>query len=1308
MAQDNSNISRLAAEMAPKPEWLKGLSAMGWGMSGGMLGLEHPDEDVREWQAEHPWLTLGSEMVGLGGFFGAGMKAAKATGYASKVKNLVSAEKAASMPFRAKALQEMALIAPIEATRQATGATIQALGDYEGPSLGERAIETGANTVLGGAIAGTFAKIASAGKRVLLPKALQDISQSGSWQNSLRTARQALENELDPEVRNRIENMIIDFQNKIRTESRENLIGPLEGEIPEGRLKSLNTLLKGTPGITSRQFSIQPNLGFKKLSELDNIISSLKENGTLPEDWLEYSQFPRVVRNSKPGAKTHLDSVIQETMEPVGDGWFIRKEKDGLYVLARKTADGEGVSEYFVTKTDFPGKFIPEKGDLLQVTSKTAWQDPDKVFLPTGTSDNILDQTLSYSSAIEDGIKKSDVKGTKFWEASRDGAKAFAEHLGIKNLGENELLGRILEQSKRAFSPTMFEFKNAPRARKIFAVTRNLYDSAERKAAEWIYGIPEAGKTASGRTRNLFEVVSAGVRRANENSLSAKLAEVEKNPTAWRAFLEILDKYKRSEVMGNTTDEALLALKQAIGKDGLEALTMLDKLSGPTGPYLEMADTFSALHKDPRRLYPLRDDYWGFSHFWKGSLRQEVLDSQGRRMYIFSGDNKKAIVKNAERLVAEARKRGDNWKLGDYWEHNSEIDIEKITGLSEDGLATSRRLMNEVAQSHPGIIEASFFKPRAGIEGYSKPTTATELTDALYKSVRAKYRWLAKTIEENVLEHDLATLAIDSPETYQALIEKTSLIRGEQGPISKLINKLSDRILSPVLGTDSADKIVSAINKFHAAVDLGFMNAGYALANILQPITTVLPQLALLRSCPEALQWAYDCAPLISKSGKGTIANIPSPIKMMSAGLKLMAKPESEVGFKEFTDWMIREGALSPKFVDEVIGKHSVFGGAILESAKKGNISETITELGSLIPRFSEQLSRGFTLGVGYKIASSLGKVNSWSKEQIYLFAKQFVDNTMFLYSASDRSMLLQGPVGKAWGLFKNWTMHYVGWQLEYLDAGLKHGVWGPWLYSNVATSLLGGLGASELGKSLELCAEWLGDDRMTNLVYDRWGDSAESNFILYGLPGLAGFSLQGQVNSPFTDPGEEIQRFMGFVYGNRLKATWNALDKAVDVWATTGDNPILNSDVQKQLSRAFAPKMFYRGMQMIGDSLYSMNGNLVMDNISKGDQIAYKFFNLPSTRIQQGLEISSQIWKDKDKRRALTSKYSTVMAEALDAGDGRMMWRIIERALVDGIDVPSMMHSAQTRMKNNYLTPLMRNKDYYGVWGPTANALGL
>lgn len=264
------------------------------------------------------------------------------------------------------------------------------------------------------------------------------------------------------------------------------------------------------------------------------------------------------------------------------------------------------------------------------------------------------------------------------------------------------------------------------------------------------------------------------------------------------------------------------------------------------------------------------------------------------------------------------------------------LDLRQEKLLSgTDDFALANNFAAQYAGAHPDVAKSSFFFPRSGVGGYNRARTAEDLIENLSYSLENKYIWLANEINDRVLAKDIATLGIDDPRTAVMLQDTLSVLKGEQGVFSQLVNKTTDSILAPVLGTDSASRIVRSINTASAHLDLGFGNLAYALANILQPITTVLPQLALLRECPQALQWAYDGIPLIAKSGKGMVANTLSPLKIMWESLKLMGNPKVEQGFSEFMEQMVRDGALSPRFIESYIGENSGLGQGLADSLKR-------------------------------------------------------------------------------------------------------------------------------------------------------------------------------------------------------------------------------------------------------------------------------------------------------------------------------------------------------------------------------------
>lgn len=1264
-----------------------------WNAVPGLFGLENPDEEVQEWEAENPGMALTGELITLGSATAKGMSMlAKGTKYGAWAKALGRAEKYAQHPFLSRAAQEAAIMAPIELGRQGIGYALQEATDLEGAPLSERVIQAGTDIALGGAIGGTLGLLGSAGKKA--PKILADLNAADSWQQNLRKAQERLAEVADqPDVAQEIQYSIAKLGRAIREETRDKMVGALEGDVIPARLKELNSVFKGTGEIRSRTLSTARDTGFGSLKELETTMEGLKKDGTLPDDWLAYSQFPRFVQARTTKAAARMDRGITESLNSVGNGWYLGKEQEGLYVLGRKLKNGE----WFVTKTDNPGKFIPEQGQLKAITERNAWRDPDTIYKPLGdVQDSVYNKALKFNEALDEGVGSAQAGENSLWSLGQKGLEKFGEKVGLKDLADSELLGNLKSSFNRYISPTVFKFRNSPLARKIYGVASKIRDDSIRKAQELVYGKSKV------EGESVWAITSKGIKRDDPNAWATMVRKLaQESSSEFDALLKVIDdKIPYEEVMLRPE------ISNALGIQGQKVLDSLQALHNEA--VNEIFKTAGALGIPDSKLFPLKKGHYGISHYWKGSLRQGIVDQNGNLVYIVGGENRKGIRKLAEGVIEEAKKDGRDWRLGEYWSKEKSLDLRQEKLLAADEFSLADEFARRYAQAHPDVGKASFFLPQSGVGGYNRAKTAEELIEALSYSLENKYIWMANEMTDRLLAKDLATLGIDQPKIAAQLEDTLQTLRGEQGTFSKLVNKTADQILAPVLGTDSASKIVRALNTSSVYLDLGFGNMAYAFANMLQPIITVLPQLSLLKECPQALQWAYDGVPLVAKSGKGMVVNTLSPMKIMWESMKLMGNPKLEEGFSEFLEQMVREGVLSPRFIESYIGENSGLATGLVDSFKQGNFSGMLKGLATSIPTFSEQASRGYAMTVGYKYFNSMAKAGLLTKDQVFSAARKFTDNTMFQFAASDRARILQGPVGGAWGLFKNWTMHYVGWQMQYMEAALKHNAWKPYLYSNLATSLLGGLGSSEIGACLERFTEAYSGEKLSNLLYDRWGDTTGSQMLLYGLPGAFGLSLQSQVNSPFRDPGEETQRFMGFVYSNRLKALWDSVDNAVDYYATTGKNPAGDINFQNSIMRALAPKMIYRSTQVVGNTLYSGSTRTKMLDLSPLEAMAYQYFNLPSTRIDQSFQISREIWNDKDKRRQLTSKYSGVMADAMQAGDGNLMFKIIQRALVDGVDIGSMVNGAQTKLENRYLTPLERNTDYYGLFGSVAGELGL
>lgn len=78
------------------------------------------------------------------------------------------------------------------------------------------------------------------------------------------------------------------------------------------------------------------DFGFSSLKELDDTMKDLKTTGVLPDDWLEYSQFPRLVSTSSESVAKRVDTQITNALPDVGEGWkWLRRKTASMYLLER-------------------------------------------------------------------------------------------------------------------------------------------------------------------------------------------------------------------------------------------------------------------------------------------------------------------------------------------------------------------------------------------------------------------------------------------------------------------------------------------------------------------------------------------------------------------------------------------------------------------------------------------------------------------------------------------------------------------------------------------------------------------------------------------------------------------------------------------------------------------------------------------------------------------------------------------------------------------------------------------------------------
>lgn len=1280
---------------------INALGNAAWSGTLGLLGLE-PPESLKEWQEENPKAALASGFTGTIATLTPMGKALQASAYGAKVATAIKAsEKLAKAPVAAKALEFMALDAPIELGRQALGFGVQKAFDLEGQDVFDRALESGLSLGLSAGVGAIGGAIISSGKHAMTNLKLKEIDVKDPWQWQLRKINSMVAEESDPIVKRDLENAALKLNKAIRGETRDRLIGRLENETESFKGFTMNDVLKGNWGFKSRLLQTTSDATdttrFRSGKELLDVLETMEED--FGADWVAHTQFPRWVQGDKKALKK-VSRGMDKTgkfagLEYTGDGWFIGKEQDGMYVIAKSMKTRGGKNGMMVFKTDTPEKFLPQKFETKAKIDRNMFVDPNSVYKDIEAIPNSLyNQSLRVGRFLAENGQEASLSPAagSIWDATDKGfSKLMQKITGDAGfLKDSEIWNRTKTFAKRYVYPTVFKFKNSPEARRIVAQAKYTMDTARLKAAEKIFGAPRVDLEGS-----TIGWLTKGIARNDPEAWATKAKAFAKaNPEGEKVFVDILN----ARV---PTDALTEAQRQLLGKEGLDLLHALDVMDSEI--FNEMTASIDALHLGEKAKYIMRQGHRGISHYFEGSLRQAVLDEHGNVVHISAGNSKGVVMEQAKDIIERAKELGREWSLGDYWSHDRALDMKHLKMLNPEDAQVSEMLAEKYTQGK--VLDASFQKSSADISGFKAVRSMNDIIESLHTSVENKYVWLGNEIIDNVLAKDIQALGLVDPQTAVMVQDTLKAVQGQSGEFSAFVNRTFDSVLSPLLGSNSASKIAQTLNASMARLDLGFWNMSYFLANLLQPLQTVTPQLSMLMRCPEALQWAYDTVPICGAK-RGGLVSVFSPFKWLSKGMRLMANPKVEDGLEEFLAQMVKEGTLTSRALESYVGESSEYGLNLVKAFREGKFASGLKNIANWTANYSEQVSRAYALTVGYAYGNSLSKarlaqgLEGWSKDQLYTFARKFCDNTMFQFATADRAKILQGPVGTTWGLFKNWAMHWVGWEMQYLDAGLKYGQWTPFMLSNTMTALLGGIGASEVGKLGERFYEWASDEKMARALYDRWDNSPESNLVLYGIPGAFGFSLRNQVTSAFADPGDEASRMLSVASFSRLKALWNALGSGMDYYVSTGDiNFAKDRNFQQQLLRAVAPKNLYRQLQVVDGQIRTMGTKNLVMNAGPAASFFYKWFNLPSVDIDQAFKISGEIWKDKNARIEATAAASNVLADALETADSRVIAQVLAQVGAQGLELDSVINAASTKLSNRSTPLLLREHDALMDW---------
>jgi len=430
---------------------------------------------------------------------------------------------------------------------------------------------------------------------------------------------------------------------------------------------------------------------------------------------------------------------------------------------------------------------------------------------------------------------------------------------------------------------------------------------------------------------------------------------------------------------------------------------------------------------------------------------------------------------------------------------------------------------------------------------------------------------------------------------------------------------------------------------------------------------------------------------VLTRAGYQDIARL-SPRRITNEAWKQIASAATGKNKPLMDDIVLasKRGIISPRFVEEYLGslrdKLGSFG-------KEGeNFFEWLKSADSFLAAKSEEMSRlhAFMSGriVGEKFFGNQG-------QQLFNFAQQFTERTMFLYNQAGRAQLFTGPIGSVLGLFKNWPLHYLGNLAGYMGQGFRYGNWKPLAWSMVGTGSIAGLGGIPMYGAADGLSRLMSDKSLMTNLYDYMGYSDKGAFgkagidsIFYGMPGWAGITFQGRAEAPTADLVRDMDGLGSVVFFDRAAAAGAAGHEVLDTWMGGGSHPGHNSLVWSKLARAFLPRTAYRAMQLTEQrALKSLNtGNPLISDVSMPQHIINSLGITPLD-LQRSRDVSSEIWTKQKKLQDKISTFGKLIADPQLNGDVEAATALRRRAfLQEGLPMDrvssSVLHYMQKRRR--------------------------
>jgi hypothetical protein len=1277
-----------------------------------LFGFDAP-ERVERFRAQDPAAGLVSQLIGIPIPYIGYLKATTAIPKIARALDAIEgSERLARTPALATAAKEAARFAPFEGARVASTAVVSGPGDAM-EVLPEALINVGIAGGIGGVIGlwrgarGARGLDRSDGQKI--QQIIPDFDLAAPAQMQLRSLnrfRQRSEEELL--ARGTSGRETIDLGLDANLEQVKASIRTLGREI------RLQTLPKGQPYVgalsgvrDTRSVNRLFNPGVSKSMERKRFVTSQKDFSSrqeyeqvlskagIPENFEQFVQFPRHIKAIGPEQAKLIKRALAD-FTPIGNGYrFARETDDGLFVMAKRIGEGPqakklgGTDEWVLFKTDRPQLFQPKANQFAQFMEARS----NFARAPSVQADQQLEELVPLLGATNQFMKE--LPFTSVIGIPKGKPELVAETI-LKRLKLDKPAKEFLDEADRVrrflkeyLAPAAFQFSDSGRARYLFGVSKFIFDGAAARSEGLIFGTRQTGAQGS-LWRDMFgapRYASGGIKGVIDKLNDADMALLTK--------------------VSNQQMSVQQARAEGASKNLLNFLEMAKRLDEGE---VKIVNAIEELVGE-RRMFRALENHYMISRTWRGEWRMPVVDDAGNKVFYGSGYSSEQALKSAQQVVSASDgtlRLGRNKAF--LADRTQDIALAREINVGTSGF----RVASEAAVRVPSAKQPRFFEERTGVGGFigeRKPMTKRELLQIMTAHIVQQNKYVAELATRHKLGGELLKLADEDPNLYKQLIQRINDMAGKQTQFARAQNRILENLVGPYLGANPATKIVGVANTLLFNWQLGMGNWGFPALNAATFMQNVLPHMAFVFNvAPERGARYYNFFALAGADGRPKgIGGSLSILKVLAQSFKELGNPDKvlRAGFGRAAI----EGVWDPRFVEEYVGQKAAlkqrFKAAL--AGEEGYI-QFMKGVSEFLPAQSEKFSRGHSFVIGHIIGRDF---MGHKGERLYQFAKDFTNNTMYLYGTADRARIITGPVGSLFGMFKNWQMHYMAQMLLYTDEALLKGNWSPLLWQTAGTAALGGVGGLPLYTAADGLSRMFSDKSLMSNIYEAFGYGSDdfgsaSDAIFLGLPAFLGISLQASASAPGSDIARDASMLFSLAHYRRMEAFGKAVGSAIDSATATGKHPIQSQHTRDLFIRATMPKTFYRAASVAeGEALRSLNtGNPVMKNLSLSQRILYSLSLTPQV-IDKSFAVNDELWRDQNRRKEAVQRFGRAWAEAQQEGNYDELRNIMFRTMAFGVDISSVLNSARIRLAKGREEQIARQFDPAAAFELSTRVLG-